>query len=307
MTDGGHAKPKARRTAETGRASDLAARWGFTAAAWATIAIVVMIFVFIGREAAPFLRDPGFGELMKTTWRPQSFQQPMFGILPLIVGSVLVTVIATALAIPFGVVGAVYLAEVATPFEREIIKPFIELLAGIPSVVLGFFGLVVIVPIIQSLPGVDTGLNALSASLVLAFMAIPTILTISEDAIRNVPRAYKQASMALGGTKLQTIWRVTVPAALSGIVAAVMLGIGRVVGETMAVLMIAGSAANMTINPTDPVRTMTATIAAEMGEVSRQTPHYWALFCVGIVLLLTTFLLNYAALRVFKKYGSQGA
>jgi phosphate transport system permease protein len=226
----------------------------------------------------------------------------MFGIIPLITGSLLVTLLATLIAVPFGVVAAVYIAEVARPAEREFFKPFIELLAGIPSVVIGFFGLVVLSPLVKQFFGLPSGLTALTGALLLALMAIPTIITISEDAIRSVPTSYKEASLSLGATRLQTIWKVTVPASLSGIVAAVMLGIGRVIGETMAVMMVTGNAAILTASPFESVRTMTATIAAEMGEVAFGSAHYRALFCVGVVLLIATFLLNTVAIRVMKKY-----
>ncbi len=271
-------------------------------AASTSILIVALIFVFLGKETAPFLDEPGAGELVGTRWMPVSFQGESFGILPLVSGSVLVTIVATLVTIPFGVCAAVYIAEIAAEKEREILKPFIELLATIPSVVLGFFGLVVLGPIVKQLFGLSTGLTALTGSLLLALMAIPTVISISEDAIRSVPESYKAASLALGASRLQTLWKVTVPAALSGIIAAVMLGMGRVVGETMAVMMVTGNAAVITASPLDSVRTMTATIAAEMGEVPFGSDHYRALFCVGIVLLLATFALNLIAQRVLRQY-----
>ncbi|MBI1783871.1 phosphate ABC transporter permease subunit PstC, partial [Candidatus Sumerlaeota bacterium] len=264
----------------------------FLAAASACIVIVVLIFIFIGKEAIPFMWKPGFRELLGSRWNPVSFQKEQFGILPLVTGSLVVTVLATLMAIPFGVCGAVYIAEVAGPREREILKPFIELLAGIPSVVIGFFGLVILAPIVKKTFGLSTGQNALTGAILLALMAIPTIISISEDAIRAVPIAYKQASLALGASRLETLWRVTVPAALSGIIAAIMLGMGRVIGETMAVLMVTGNAAQVTFSPLESVRTMTATVAAEMGEVAFGGNQYRALFCVGIVLLVSTFMLN---------------
>jgi phosphate transport system permease protein len=272
-------------------------------AASTSILIVFLIFVFLGKEAAPFVLDPGLGSLLDTKWIPVSFQQEHFGILPLVSGSVLVTVMAMVITVPFSVLGAIYIAEVARPTEREILKPFIEILASIPSVVLGFFGLVVLAPLVKELFGLQTGLNALTGAVLLALMAVPTVISISEDAIMSVPTAHKQASLALGASRLQTIWRVIVPAALPGITAAVMLGVGRVVGETMAVLMVTGNSALITFSPLDSVRTMTATIAAEMGEVPFGGIHYQALFCIGIVLLFVTFLLNVLAQRVLKKYG----
>jgi phosphate transport system permease protein len=263
---------------------------------------VVLIFLFLAKESLPFGKDPGFAALLRVKWNPVSFERPSFGILPLVTGSLLVTALATLLAIPFGVIAAVYIAEVARHAEREFFKPFIELLAGIPSVVIGFFGLVVLSPIVKQVFHLPTGQCALTGALLLALMAIPTIITISEDAIRSVPNSYKEASLSLGATRLQTIWKVIVPAASSGIVAAVMLGIGRVIGETMAVMMVTGNAAVIQASPFESVRTMTATVAAEMGEVAYGSTHYRALFCVGVVLLLATFGLNLIALRVMKKH-----
>lgn len=287
-----------------GRAAwkEKAIRLMLLSAASTSILIVVLIFVFLGKEAGPFLIEPGAGKLVSTRWMPVSFQEESFGILPLVVGSLVVTVTAMLIVIPFGICAAVYISEVARPWEREVFKPFVELLAGIPSVVIGFFGLVVLAPLVKDLFGLSTGLTALSGALLLALMAIPTVVSISEDAIRSVPASYKEASLALGASRLQTIWKVTVPASLSGIVAAVMLGMGRVIGETMAVMMVTGNAAVMTASPLDSVRTMTATIAAEMGEVPFGSDHYRALFCIGIVLLLATFGLNMIAQRVLKKY-----
>ncbi len=279
-----------------------AVRLMLQSAALTSILIVLLIFVFLGSESIPFLSKPGWRELLAPDWNPTSLQHEQFGIFPLLVGSLLVTILSIVIAVPFGVCAAVYLSEIATAPEREIFKPFVELLAGIPSVVLGFFGLVILAPLVKSVFHLNTGLTALTGAILLALMAIPTIISISEDAIRNVPTAYKQASLALGASRLQTIYKVTVPAALSGIVAAVMLGVGRVIGETMAVMMVTGNAAVATLNPTASVRTMTATIAAEMGEVSFGSAHYRALFCVGCVLLVFTFGLNIIAQRVLKRY-----
>lgn len=272
------------------------------ASASTSILVVLLIFVFLGKEAAPFLVKPGIDELCSTRWMPVSFQKESFGIVPLITGSLLVTGLATLISVPFGVCAAVYIAEVATSWEREIFKPVIELLAGIPSVVIGFFGLIVLAPLVKLLFGLPSGLTALTGALLLALMAVPTVISISEDAIRSVPASYKSASLALGASKLQTVWKVTVPAALSGIIAAVMLGMGRVIGETMAVMMVTGNAAIITASPLESVRTMTATIAAEMGEVPFGSDHYRTLFCVGIVLLSATFTLNMIAQAVLKKY-----
>jgi len=275
----------------------------FAVTASFTLFIVFLIFLFLLREAAPFLRDPGAGELLGTRWMPVSFQRISFGMVPLITGSLLVTLAAGLIAVPLGVASAAYIAEVAHPWEREVLKPFIELLAGIPSVVLGFFGLVVVAPAVKVVFQLDSGLTALTAALVLALMALPTIISVSEDAIRSVPESYKQASLAMGASAQQTIWRVVVPAAIPGISAAAMLGFGRIIGETMAVLMVTGNAPQITLSPFESVRTLTATIAAEMGETAVGSTHYHALFCVGVVLLLITFSLNLIALKAFKRYG----
>ena len=276
--------------------------WLLIAASSVCILIVFLIFLFLLREAAPFAAKPGLGTLLDTRWTPVSFQQQRFGIFPLVTGSLLVTFLATLFAVPFGLCAAVYIAEVARPAEREFLKPFIELMAAIPSVVLGFLGLVVLAPLIKEAFNLPTGLTALTGAILLALMAIPTITSISEDAIKSVPRSYREASLALGATEMQTVWRVTVPAGMSGIVAAVMLGMGRVIGETMTVLMVTGNAAIVTLSPVQSVRTMTATIAAEMGEVTYGSHHYQALFWIGILLLLATFVLNMLAQRVLHNH-----
>lgn len=282
---------------------DMIMRLLLIGAASISILIVALIFLFLGREAFPFIFDPGIGTLFDVRWIPVSFQEERYGMYPLVSGSALVTLLAMLISIPLSVVGAVYISEVARPLEREILKPFIEILASIPSVVLGFFGLVVLAPLVKQTFGLSSGLNALTASILLALMALPTIITISEDALVSVPQSYKQASLALGANQLQTIFRVIVPAALPGIIAAIMLGIGRVIGETMAVLMVSGNSAVVSMFPLDSVRTMTATIAAEMGEVPFGSHHYQALFWIGIILLLVTFVLNILSRIVLKKYG----
>lgn len=284
---------------------ELAILWGLRIGASTSILIVGLIFLFLLREAYPLLGDSGIGSLLNGRWAPVSPKAPSFGLGPLLLGSMLVTVLATLFAIPFGVCGAVFISELAGPREREFLKPFIELLASIPSVVIGFFGLVILAPLVREVFHLQTGLTALTGALLLALMAIPTIISVSEDALRSVPLSYKEASLALGSSRMQTIWRVTVPAALSGIVAAVMLGMGRVFGETMAVLMVTGNAPVLTLSPFRSVRTMTATIAAEMGEVTFGSAHYQALFWVGIALLLVTFAFNLIALRVLKTYGDR--
>ena len=287
------------------RFKENAVKYVLLGTATASILIVILIFLFLGKEAFPFLFDQGFSELLGSRWTPVSFVKETFGIYPLVTGSFLITLLATALSVPIGVCGAIYISEIARNTEKEFFKPFIELLAGIPSVVIGFFGLVVLAPIVKSVFNLSSGLTALTGALLLALMAIPTIITISEDAIRSVPRSYKDASLALGASKMQTIWKVTVPASFSGIIAAVMLGMGRVIGETMAVMMVTGNAPLISANPLESVRTMTATIAAEMGEVPFGSDHYRALFWVGLVLLILTFTLNMISMKVLKKYRMQ--
>lgn len=275
-------------------------KFGLMMAASTTILIVLLIFLFLGKEAFPFFTKTNFFNLFGSNWNPVTFGTPEYGILPLLCGSLIVTFLALLVAVPLGVVTAVYISEFSRPFEREILKPFIELLAGIPSVVMGFFGLVVLSPIVKNIFGLSTGTSALTAALLLALMALPTIITLAEDAIKSVPFSYREGSFAMGATKLQTAWQVTVPAAMSGILSGILLGVGRVIGETMAVLMVSGNSPVITANPLSTVRTMTATIAAEMGEVRFGDTHYNALFVIGVVLLLFTFLLVQLSQRLLK-------
>jgi phosphate transport system permease protein len=210
-------------------------------------------------------------------------------------GTLVVTLGAAVISIPIGVACAVYIAEVAPPKTKEILKAGIELLSAIPSVVLGFIGMVTLSPWIKQFFHLPTGLTALSGSVMLAFMAMPTIVSIAEDALYSVPKSYKEGALALGATHWQTIYRVLVPAAAPGILAAVMLGIGRVIGETMAVMMITGNSAVLPTTLLQPVRTLTATIAAEMGEAVVGSEHYYALFAIGIVLFVISFAVNMTA------------
>jgi len=234
------------------------------------------------------------GFLFGKSWYPIS-EPPQLGILPLILGSLLVTLGATVISVPIGAACAIYIAEIAPLKTKEILKAGIELLAAIPSVVLGFIGMVTLVPWVKNIFHVPTGLTALSGSIILAFMAMPTIVSIAEDALYSVPKSYKEGALALGATHWQSIYRVILPAASSGILAAVMLGIGRVIGETMAVMMITGNAAVIPQSFLQPVRTLTATIAAEMGEAVVGSEHYFALFAIGIVLFVLSFIINVTA------------
>jgi len=261
----------------------------------ASIFFVILIFLFLLKEGlAVFKTVSPFAFLFGKSWYPIS-EPARLGILPLILGSLIVTLGAAVISVPIGVACAVYIAEVAPAKIKEVLKSGIELLAAIPSVVLGFIGMVTLVPWVKHVFNLPTGLTALTGSIMLAFMAMPTIVSIAEDALYSVPRVYKEGALALGATHWQTIHRVLLPAASSGILAAVMLGIGRVIGETMAVMMITGNAALMPHSILQPVRTLTATIAAEMGEAVVGSEHYFALFAIGIVLFVISFAVNVTA------------
>lgn len=266
------------------------------------IVFLALIFLFLVSEGGTTFLEVPLADLAQTRWYPN---EEYFGVLPLVLGSILVTLGAAAISVPLGMLTAVFVAEVAPRWMREILKPFVEVLAGIPSVVLGFLGMLVVSPLIREHLGAPTGLTALTGSVMLGYMALPTIISVAEDALDAVPKSYRDAALALGATQWQTIWRVTVPAARSGILTAMMLGIGRAIGETMAVMMVTGNAARMPLTLDSllmPVRTMTATIAAEMGEVAQGSTHYHVLFGVGLVLFVVTFLINLvAAWTIFRQ------
>lgn len=265
------------------------------------IIVILLIFVFLLLNSFALFKGYSFLEFLGgKNWYPIS-EPPSFGILPLIVGSLLVTIGAVIICVPAGVISAVYISEMSPRLLKEILKPVVEILATIPSVVYGFIGLLIVSGWIRNLFQLPTGLTALAGSIMLAIMAMPTIVSISEDALTAVPRSYREASLALGATRWQTIYRVVVPAARSGIVAAVMLGLGRVVGETMVVMMVTGNSARIVLSLLQPVRTMTATIAAEMGEVEIGSLHYSALFAIGLVLFVITFVINYIADRAMRR------
>ncbi|MFL1684749.1 phosphate ABC transporter permease subunit PstC [Coprobacter secundus] len=225
-------------------------------------------------------------------WYPTAQPAAQFGLIPLLLGTLWVSIGAILLALPFGISVAIYMAELASKQMRSILKPLIELLAGIPSVVFGFFGLVIIVPLVQKTFNLPVGETALSGSIVLAIMALPTIITVAEDALKNTPRAMKEASLALGATQWQTIYKVVIPYSISGITSAIVLGVGRAIGETMAVLMVTGNAAIIPHTLLEPVRTIPATIAAELGEAPSGGAHYQALFALGAILFLITLILS---------------
>ena len=225
-------------------------------------------------------------------WFPTATPAAQFGFVPLVLGTVWVTVFAILFALPFGLAVSIYMSEVANERMRKILKPVIELLNGIPSVVYGFFGLIVIVPLLQDVFGLPVGESGLAGAIVLAIMALPTIITVSQDAMLNCPRSQREASLALGASKWQTIYKVVMPYSVSGITSAVVLGIGRAFGETMAVLMVTGNAAVIPLSITDPLRTIPATIAAELGEAPAGGPHYQSLFLLGVVLFFITLIIN---------------
>jgi phosphate transport system permease protein len=275
--------------------------------ALASITILGLIVLFLFVEGLPIFGKVSIKDfLFGIYWYPTS-EPPDFGIFPLIVASIAVTFISSIISIPLGVLTALYLAESASAKARELVKPIVELLAALPSVVIGFFGMVVMAPFLQNLLDIPTGLNLFNASLMLAFMSIPTICSISEDAIFSVPKELKEASLALGATHWETIWRVTIPASISGITTAVILGMSRAIGETMVVLMVAGGAAMIPLSIFDPVRPMPASIAAEMAEAPFRGDHYYALFATGIVLFAFTLAFNMVADYISNRYRQVGA
>lgn len=268
------------------------------ASGYSAILFVALIFFFLVREGFPTFREVEVSSISSTRWYPI---EDYFGILPLITGSLIVTIGAALVAVPFGIGTAIYISEIAPRWVREILKPLVELLGGLPSVVLGFLGILVLSPYLRVLLDLPTGLTAFTGSLLLGGIAVPTVVSVAEDALDAVPRAYREGAWALGATRWQTIWRVTLPAARSGVLTAVMLGVGRAIGETMTVMMVTGNAPVLALtlgSLFSPVRTMTATIAAEMGEVANGSIHYHVLFFIGIVLFLISLGVNIAASSV---------
>ncbi len=271
-----------------------------------SIIVLLLIMLFLFAEGLPLFRDYSPAEFIGGRhWYPTA-TPPGFGVLPLLLASVWVTFGALLIAVPLGIGSAIYIAEIAPPAIRDLLKSLVELLAGIPSVVYGFFALVLVVPWVQELFNLPIGKTALTASLLLGVMALPTVISIAEDALTAVPRSFREASLALGATKWQTIRRVIVPAALSGITTAVILGAGRAIGETMTVLMVSGMSPIIPYTFLQPVRPMTATIAAEIGEAVWGSPHYHALFAIGVVLFLFTFGINLIADWVSRRYQEVG-
>ena len=265
---------------------------------YSAIIFVTLIFLFLLLESLPTLSEVSFENLLNPRWYPI---EDYFGIIPLLGGSLVVTLGATLFAVPLGLGTAIFISEISPRWLREILKPFIEILGGLPSVVLGFLGIVILAPYLYNVFNLPTGLTALTGSILLGGIAIPTIVSVAEDALDAVPRSYRDASLALGATRWQTIWHVTLPAAKSGVLTAIMLGIGRAIGETMTVMMVSGNAPIIpkSLNALiSPIRTMTATIATEMGEVANGSTHYHVLFFIGISLFMISLVINVTASAV---------
>nr|WP_027177369.1 phosphate ABC transporter permease subunit PstC [Maridesulfovibrio hydrothermalis] len=279
----------------------------FLVAASTSVLVLFLIMVFLFVEGLPVFKYVSFTDFVfGFEWYPTD-EPPALGIWPLIVGSGAVTLLSSLIAIPLGVMTAIYLAEIAPTKVRNVVKPAVEMLAALPSVVIGFFGMVVVAPFLQDTFDIAVGLNLFNASVMLAFMAVPTITSISEDALYSVPVELKEASLALGATHWQSIYKVMVPASLSGISTGVILGMARSIGETMVVLMVAGGAGLLPSSIFDPIRPMPASIAAEMGEAPFHSEHYHALFAIGMVLFLFTMAFNLIADYVAHKYKQVGS
>ena len=279
----------------------------FLLVALTSILVLTLIVFFLFREGIPIFKTVSVKDfLFGKFWYP-TYDPPEFGIFALIVASIMVTALSSVIAVPLGLLSAIYISEIASTRVKEILKPIIELLASLPSVVIGFFGMVVVAPFLQETFDIPTGLNLFNASVMLALMAVPTISSISEDAIHAVRRELREASLALGATQWETISRVVVPASLSGICTAVILGMSRAIGETMVVLMAAGGAAAIPESIFDACRPMPASIAAEMAEAPFGSNHYYALFATGIVLFFMTLGFNLIADYISHKYRQVGS
>ena len=283
------------------RVRELFIEWALRTCAFSAVAGLVLIVVFVFKEAWPILSSPEIqkeaslaGFFATPLWQPVG-EVPKYGLMPLLTGTVKVVVIAMLFAVPLSVLAAVYSSEFAPPQVREFLKPAIEMLAGIPSVVMGFFALMVLASWLQSVTHSPMRLNALTAGIALGLGIIPTIFTVAEDALRAVPKSFREASLGLGASAWQTAWHVSLPAASAGVGAGVLLGLGRAVGETMIVLMASGNAAITSADPFDSVRTLSASIAAELAEVVVGSAHYSTLFFLGALLFTVTFLINVAA------------
>lgn len=268
---------------------------------WSAIFFVFAIFFFVFREAAPVLGELDLVEFFTSTaWRPDSRIRPQYGILALLAGTFSVTILAMAMAVPAGFAAAIFVSEFCAPKPREVLKIVIELLAAIPSVVWGFIGYMVLNPIIIWATGAPIGINILNGAIILALMSVPIIMSVGEDALKAVPDTYREAAVALGANRWQIVYKVLLPAAKNGLLAAALLGVGRAVGETMAVLMATGHSVQIPHSFLDPVRTLTATIAAELGEAVEGGTHYRVLFVLGSLLMLIAMAVNLTADLVVK-------
>jgi len=277
-------------------------KWIFTFLAFASLFFLVGIVLVLVKEGLPIFQKVSFFKFISgRSWYP-TYSPAEFGILPLILASTWVTLGAVMVCLPLGVGSALYLNELAGPAQKAVLKPIIELLASIPSVVFGFFGMVILTPFLQKVFHLPTGLTALNASIILGVMATPTVCSIAEDALNYVPNAFREASFAVGANRWQTLTQVVIPAAGSGISTAIILGMSRAIGETMTVLMVAGGAAVMPHTFLGPVRPMTAAIAAEMGEAPMGGSHYHALFAIALVLFVITFLFNIIAELISRRF-----
>ena len=260
------------------------------------ILTVVIMGIFLLKESLPVYQDVSWKDFwLSANWNPTGWDGEHYGILSILWGSVFVTSLTLLISVPIGLLCALFLSEIAPRHLRILLKPAVELLAGIPSVVIGFIGLVMVGPLLAKIFHLNNGLNVLNGSLMLSIMVLPTIISLSEDAITAVPQDFRLASLAIGATRLETLFKVVLPAARSGIFSAIMLGMGRALGETMAVLMACGNVPEIARSLFDPVRTITSTIAIEMGEVAYDTTPYYALFTLGLYLFLISFSINYIA------------
>jgi phosphate transport system permease protein len=266
-----------------------------TASGYSAILFVALVFIFLLREGLPAIDPDILPKIFQTRWYPI---ENYFGILPLLAGTLMVTLGAALVSVPLGLGTAIFIAEVAPRWAREILKPLVEMLAGIPSVVLGFLGMLLLSPILRETFHMPTGLTAFTGAILLGLISLPTIVSVAEDALDAVPRSYRDASLAVGATEFQTIFLVTLPAARSGVITAILLGLGRSIGETMTVMMVTGNAPVIPTSLFVPVRTMTATIAAEMGEVAKGSDHYHVLFLIGLLLFIISLIVNLTAVSV---------
>ncbi len=276
--------------------------YGFTILAFSSLVFLIGIVIVLFREAVPIFQKVKFNDFFFGHFWYPTYDPPDFGILPLLLGSLWVCLGAMVFCVPLGVGTALYLNELATHRQRAILKPLVEILAGIPSIVYGFFGMAVLAPLLQQMFGLSIGLCAFTASLTLGIMATPTVCSIAEDALSYVPPSFREASFAVGANRWQTLTRVVIPAAGSGISTAIILGMSRAIGETMTVLMVAGGAAVIPKSFFDPVRPMTAAIAAEMGEAPVGGDHYHALFAIALALFVITFIFNIIAEIISRRF-----